>query len=453
MHFKLKTTQKLTYRLELTAQMKLAINLLQMPLAKLKEFATGQAEINPLLEIETDTGQKLESDYPIPEDIPSERKNHNLDNEEKQVYLENIISTPASLQEHLLMQLRLISNSEKDYKIGELIIGHLDNNGYFRHSTEEIAKATQSKLSQVEKILLLIQTFDPIGVGAKNLRECLLLQIKAKPLLNNSQALAYLIIDKYLIYLEKKKYKCIVKKLSAEGKMVSQEEFRKALDTIANLEPKPGRLFDTETAVRLIPDAFLRKNKKKYEVIFNNRELPQLTINNRYKQLLKQKDTPRETKEYLKERLKAAHFLIDAVKKRKETIQRIMEEVIYLQNDFLNHGESNFKPLILEQVAKRIGKHKSTVSRAIANKYIQTPWGILELRYFLSSGIKQENGQFLSSKAIKSKIKDLIENENEPLTDQKITHYFKQKRISVSRRTITKYRAQLKILSSKSRRN
>jgi RNA polymerase sigma-54 factor len=443
MYFELKPTQKLTHRLRLTPQMSLAINLLQMPLVELKEFIKAQIEINPLLNVESDS---LSLDG-----TPLMQENYNFDDEDNQNYQESLITAPATFQEHLLRQLRLLANSEEERKIGELIIGNLDDNGYLRCPVEEVAEAAQTKPPQVEKILSLIQTFDPTGVGARDLRECLLLQLKAKEeekfLPAGRQALAYQIVDKYLSYLGNKRYGYIAGKLK-----VSVEMVREAMKTIINLEPKPGRSFNTERTVRLIPDASLRKNKQGYKVIYNDWELPQLTINNKYRQLLKQRDTPQDAKEYLRERLKAVYSLISAVKRRKETIQTIIEEIIYFQNDFLNNGESNFKPLILEYIAKRIGKHKSTVSRAMANKYIQTPWGILELRYFLSSGIRQENGVLFSSKAIKSKIKDLIENEKEPLTDQKIAHYLKQEGISISRRTIAKYRTQLKIPSSKSRR-
>lgn len=437
MQLELKTTYKLTQKLRLTPQMRLAINLLQMSLVKLKEFIKEQVEVNPLLEIESDFLGSDKSSFL--------QENYNFDDEDNQNYQESLITTSPTLQEYLLRQLRLITDSEEDLKIGELIIGNLDDNGYLRCSVEEIAESAKTEPFQVEKILSLIQTFDPIGVGAMDLRECLLLQIRAK---GEENSLPGKIIDKYLVCLEKKRYGYIAGKLK-----VSAEKVKEAIKAIASLEPKPGRSFSTEKTIRLIPDVILRKNKQGYEVVYNDWGLPQLTINNKYRQLLKQRDTPQDAKEYLRERLKAVYSLISAVKKRKETIQRIIEEIIYFQKDFLNNGESNLKPLTLEYIAKRIGKHKSTVSRAMANKYIQTPWGILELRYFLSSGIRQEDGGFFSSKAVKSKIKDLIENENKekPLTDREIVHYLKQEEISISRRTISKYRNQLKILSSKSR--
>jgi len=453
MQLQLKPAYKLTYKLRLTPQMRLAINLLQMPLVKLKEFIKEQAEVNPLLDIGNGKESGLDFLARDESESPLIQENYNFEDDEKQNYQESLITASPTFQEHLLRQLRLLANSEEERKIGELIIGNLDDNGYLRYPIEEIGESAEIDPSKAEEVLSIIQTFDPVGVGARDLRECLLLQLKAKGeekfLPDGRQALAYQIVDKYLSYLGDKKYSYIAKKLKVSVEMVREE-----MKTITNLEPKPGRSFNTERAVRLIPDAILKKNKQGYEVIFNDWELPQLTINDKYRQMIKQEDTSKEVKEYLRGRLEAVRSLINGIKKRKETIQRIIEEIVSVQKDFLDNEEYNLKPLTLEYIAKRIGKHKSTVSRAVANKYVQLPGGIFELRYFLSSGVKQKNGEFLSSKAIKSKIKDLIENENKkkPLTDQEIFHYLQQEEVCISRRTITKYRTQLKIPSSKSRR-
>ncbi|MBU4374034.1 MAG: RNA polymerase factor sigma-54, partial [Euryarchaeota archaeon] len=405
----------------------------QMPLLKLKEFIERQIEENPLVNAEKDKEPELDFGY-------------NFDDEEKKNYRESLITKPATLQEHLLRQLHLFTGSDDERKIGELIIGNIDDNGYLGCSVEEISESNKTPVSEVEKILFLIQTFDPIGIGARNLRECLLIQLKAK---GRENSLAWQIIDKYLPDLEKKRFDYIAKKTRT-----SVEKIKEAMKEIANLEPKPGRCFNDEKAIHLIPDAVLKKDKDKYEVIFNDWELPRISLNDKYKKMIKQKDTPQDAREFLKERLKAARSLIEAVNKRKETIQKVTEAIVYVQKDFLDKGEAQFKPMTLSQIANMVGKHKSTVSRAISNKYVQTPYGIFELRNFLNSGVKQETGEFLSSKTIKSKIKNLIENEGKenPLTDQKITERLKQQGISISRRTVAKYRDQLKILPSQSRR-
>ena len=420
-------TNKLTYKLRLTPRMRLAINLLQMPLLKLKEYIKQEIEKNPLLDIE----------------------NERLSSKSKEKFDEDLnydfAANPPTLQEHLLRQLHLLANSDDDRKVGELIIGNINENGYLASSTHDIADSVETTPSKVQKMLSLIQTFDPIGVGARDLRECLLLQLKTK---GEENFIAGQIVDKYLPNLEKKRYSYIARKLR-----VSVNKVKDAMKEIAHLEPKPGRSFNAERTVRLMPDAILRKDKEHYEVIFNGWELPRLTLNAKYKQMIKQKGAPEDAKEYLRERLKAARSLINAVNKRKETIQMVIEDIVNAQKDFLDNGVANFKPMTLEQIAKRIGKHKSTISRAVTNKYLQTPYSIVELRYFLNSGVKQKDGAFFSSKAIKSRIKDLVkkrDSEN-PLSDQKIVQHLKQEGISISRRTVTKYRNQLKILSSKSR--
>ncbi|MCG2714032.1 MAG: RNA polymerase factor sigma-54 [Candidatus Omnitrophica bacterium] len=445
MQLELKPANKLIYKLRLTPQMKLAISLLQMPLVKLQEYVKQQIEENPLLETE-----KMET--PLRE-TESDLNSNSDEDEEKQDYRESLITNPVTLQEHLLRQLHLFANTEDERKTGEFIIENVNDDGYLKISIEEIAKVSQAAPSQVQKVLSLIQTFNPIGVGARDLRECLLLQIKIKGeekfLAAGRQALVGQIVDKYLPYLEKKKFEFLANKLK-----VPVERIKEAIKEIANLEPKPGRSFNTERTVRLIPDAILKRNNDKYEVMLNDWELPSLNLNPKYKRMLEQKDITEDTKEYLKERLGAAKFLINAINNRKETIKKVTETIVYIQKDFLDNGMQNLKPMTLSQIAHLVDKHKSTVSRTVNNKYLQTPDGIFELRHFLSSGVKQENGEFYSSKAIKSKIKDLIENENKenPLTDQEVVNLLKQEGISISRRTIAKYRNQLKILSSKSRR-
>ena len=439
MQLELKPANKLTYKLRLTPQIRLAMSLLQMPLVKLQEYVKQQIEENPLLETEN-------MEAPLKENVSDLNDNSHKFDAEKQDYRESLITYTVNLQQHLLRQLHLLADSGDGRKIGQFIIDNIDDDGYLRASIEEIAESAQAAPLQVQKVLSLIQTFDPVGVCARDIRECLLLQIKTK---DQENSLAGQVIDKYLPYLEKKRFEFIAKKLKEPV-----ERIKKAIKEIANLEPKPGRSFNTERAVRLIPDAILKRNNDKYEVMLNDWELPSLKVNPKYKRMLNQKDITEDTKEYLKERLEKGKFLINAINKRKETIQKVTEAIVYIQEDFLDNGMQNLKPMTLSQIAKLVGKHKSTVSRTVSNKYLQTPDGIFELRHFLNSGVKQKNGELYSSKAIKSKIKELIENENKetPLTDQKIVNLLKTHEISISRRAIAKYRHQLKILPSQSRR-
>ena len=269
---------KLTYKLKLTPQARLSISILQLPLAKLRDFIKEEIEKNPLLDIEN-------SSLPL-------RPGYNSDSKEKQDYMETLITTPITLQEHLIRQLRILADSDYERGLGELVIGNIDDDGYFRCTVEEVAKSAKAALSNVKKVLFLIQSFDPAGVGARDLRECLLLQIKAK---GQESSLAGQIIDKYLILLERKGYGYIAKKLS-----VSAEEVKEAIRDIARLEPKPGRSFSAERPIQLIPDVILKENKQGYEIISNDWELPRLILNAKYKKMIRQKDTPKDVKEYLR---------------------------------------------------------------------------------------------------------------------------------------------------------
>lgn len=432
MRLRIRTVNKLTQKLKLTSYMRLSLQLLQLPIVKLGEFINQQAEENPLLNLEYSNC--------------FQRKKYDSDDEEKQNYKNSLTAKPITLHECLLRQLRIQANSEAKYKIGELIISNIDDNGYLQCSVEDIAKSAKASLPKVKQILSLIHTFNPPGVGARNLRECLMLQLKVK---GEEGSLATQLLDKCFVFLTKRKYRDIAKKLK-----VSLEKIKEAVQEISHLEPKPGRSFDTEKTVYLKPDLILKENGKEYEVMFNNWELPRISLNNKYRIMLRQKNIPQDTKEYLRERLKAACSLITAINNHKNTLKEIAKSIISFQKDFLNEGAVGLKPLTLREIAAKVGKHKSTVSRAISNKYIQTPNGIHELRYFLNSRIKQKNGKFISSKAITSRIKEIILNENKekPLSDQRISTYFTQEEIFISRRTVAKYRNRLKMLPSNLRR-
>lgn len=446
-----KLIPKLTYKLRLSPQIKLSLNLLQLPLVKLKEYIIEQIEKNPFLE--SVDSEAAHTDKQI-RDITREETKSEMDwteeDEERKQYQETLIAAALTLQDHLLKQLYLLTDVEEEHKIGEEIIGNIDDDGYLRCSVEKIAESGKMTTSQAKKVLSFIQTFSPMGIGARDLRECLLLQLKAK---QEENSLAGKIVDKYLSFLEKKQYKFIAKKLSVSGGKVSVEEIKEAIETIAKLEPRPGRSFSAEKTLRLIPDAILKRSKDGYEIILNDWELPSLTINAKYKEMLEQDNISGDARIYLRERLNAAKTLIGAINKRRQTIQDVFCDIVNFQKDAFNKESADFKPMTLAQIAKRIGKHKSTVSRAMANKYLQTPQGILELRYFLNSGVKQENGDFFSSRNIKLTMLEWIkfEDKGKPLTDQEIVNRFKRNGIFISRRAIAKYRKQLKILPSKSR--
>ncbi len=430
-----KASQTFSHRLRLSRQMKLSIALLQMPLFKLNEFVKEQVEVNPLLE--TVNLKSNEPGLPAARNGPDGQENPDYENKE------NLVTQPETLQEHLLRQLSLVADSPEERETGKLIIGNLDDNGYLRCSIEEITALSGANPGKAKKTLSLVQTFDPLGVCARDLRECLLIQLRAK---KEGSSLAARIIDKYLPCLEKKRYGYIAKMLGE-----TEEKIKESIEIIATLEPKPGRSFSRDNSPRLVPDVILKKSGDYYQAILNDEQLPQININHKYRLMAAEKNASEEVREYLKERLEAARSLICAIEKRKETLREITRELALAQKGFLDNGEPELCPLTLGDIAKKIGKHKSTICRAIANKYVQTPWGILELSYFFDPGVRQKNGLLFSSKAIKSEIKGLLGNEETPLTDREIVDSLRKKGIHICRRTLAKYRMQLKIPSSRLR--
>lgn len=450
MAIKMKLTQKMAQKMALTPQMRQALHILQLPLLELKTHLKQQMEENPLLEDTIDSTSNEEIDRLIELTSKDQQGFEDYFNpgysqeemREKQDYRESLVTRPPTLQEDLLGQLRLHLLSEMDYKIGESIIGNIDENGYLQASIDEVAETLKATSQDVGKVLSLIQTFDPPGVGARNLKECLLIQLRAK---GKQGSLAYQIVENYLVDLAKNKAESIARHLKAPLRSVKE-----SLKEISALEPKPGRPFGQIENRHILPDIIIEKIKDRYEVIINEQELPRLRISPQYKSLLNQKDTPKDTKRYLKERLSSALWLIKTVGQRQQTIRRVAECIVQLQREFFEEGKGYLKPLTLKEVADMIGRNESTVSRVVNNKYIRTPHGLFKLKYFFSGSFKTTRGETISAEAIKTQISALIDHEDprHPLSDTKIAKHLSAQGINVARRTIAKYREKLKILPS-----
>jgi len=465
----IKLEQKQTHQLILTPQIKLAIHILQLPLMELGMFFKQQIVENPLLEEIEECDE--EKDPERDEAIEFEKRVDNLlrlddgrtdfsgklrNEDQENFYKENIPSKNSSLHEHLTMQLNIFFQSDLQKTIGEAIISNIDKNGYLRISLEEIAQELKANLEDAKKTLFLIQSFSPLGVGAGSLSECLFLQLKRK---GKEHSLAGKIIKTYLADLEKRRFKKIAKKLSAKGgsasgEKVSIDEVKKAFSEISRLEPKPGRSFGEECLRYKIPDILLVNSGDEYKIEFNSDTIPRFRINFCYKRLLKDRDIPSETKEYLKEKLKQALWLLKSISRRQDTMKKVAEYIIEIQKDFLDDGPSFIKPLTLKEVAQSVGVSESTVSRIVANKYIDTPYGIYELRCFFNGEIRQNNGKRLSVESVKARVKELIDNENhqKPLSDEAITKTLHPEGINIARRTVTKYRKLLRIFPSNIRK-
>jgi RNA polymerase sigma-54 factor len=358
-----------------------------------------------------------------------------------------VVSTVnESLEQHLLEQVRLHDFSEQDRYIAQYLIGSLNDDGYLVCSHEEVAAACSVDVEDVSMMADTIRFFDPAGVCTRNLQECLLTQLEAKGL---ADRLETRIISQHMDKLEKKRFDAIAK---AEG--VEIEEVVRAMGSIRTLDPKPGRPFAGETTRYIVPDVYVQKVGNDYVVTMNEDGIPRLRMNPIYTTMIKEAG-PSEAfnKAYLTERVRAASWLIKSIQQRQQTIYRVAESIMKFQRAFLDHGISRLKPLVLKEVADDIGMHESTVSRVTSEKYVHTPRGVFELKFFFTSGIKTSTGD-ISSSSVKERIKTLIaaESNKNPISDQQIVEILKGEKIDIARRTVAKYRETLGIPSSSQRK-
>lgn len=447
-------TLEQTQKLIMTPELRQAIELLQLNTLELKEYIARELEENPILEItgvtedyeniekyannEIDWKEYFESfdDYSYRQEIDKNIEEYNF---------EFYISYEPTLREFLLSQLNLIPLDNKEHKIGVSIIENIDNNGYLTTPVEEIAKMINSSVEEVEIILNIIQNFDPPGVGARDLKECLLIQLRDRRDINKH------VVDIIENHLEDLAYNRILK--IAKALNIEVYEVQEACDFIRRLEPKPGRAFGSSLeSGYIIPDAEIRIIDGELVVILNDATGPRLGINNYYKSLLRAAND-RDTIEFLNQKFNSAMWVIRSIEQRRATIKKVIESIAKFQREFFLEGEKSLKPLTLKDIAKDVGMHESTVSRATNGKYVQTPRGLYELKYFFSSGVESDDGE-ISSISIKKLLKEIIDKENpkKPYSDSKLTELLAQRGIKISRRTVAKYRDELNIPPSNIRK-
>src|SRR5215472_6769678 len=359
---------------------------------------------------------------------------------------DKFLSSPANLTDHLNWQLSVSICTETVRKIAEAIIGNLDENGYLTATLEEIGQSGNYTMDDVEEALALVQEFDPPGVGARDLPECLLMQIK---LLDPQNALARQIITDHLKLLQNNQLKEVARSLNRPVELV-----KRAVDVIKRLDPKPGLRYN-KTEPRLVePDVQFRKEDGEWQVFMNDDDVPQLRLSPTYRRLLARDAADRDVRNYVKERFTAAIQLMKNIEQRKHTILRVGQSILRRQKDFLDCGPDQLKPMMIKEVAEEVGVHPSTVSRAVANKYVHTPQGVLELRSFFSESVNGPQGSEMSLLSLKRRVKQMIEEEDatRPLTDEQITKKLSDEGIHVTRRTVAKYREDLRIPSTHRRR-
>ena len=458
----------------LAPQLRQSLEMLQVPLLELRAMIQEELEQNPTIEETPSTLDPVEiqpltdeKEEPVKEmdfekefealiQLDAEWRDYFFqdiqnapysDNQaEKRQFLLDSLPQKESLQEHLLNQLHLSGLSDADRQIGEMIIGSVDDDGYLTSPIEDLAASTGTDAQHLEDILGVIQEFHPTGVAARDLRECLLIQLDR---IDKSESLAAQVVGEHLDALGAKKFAEIAKALD-----IATEDVQDAAKLISTLNPKPGSSFNAEQPTYVYPEIFVSKVDGKFSVTMNDDHLPHVRISSHYRKLLKEAQTSPEVKTYVQERIRSGAFLIKSIHQRQKTILRIGTEIVNNQEEFLDHGVSHLKPLTMAQIAEVVGVHETTVSRAVSGKYMQTPIGILEMKYFFTPGIRTADGTEVSNKTVKDMINSMVGSEDidRPLSDQEIMERLRGQGIKIARRTIAKYRLMLRIPPSHMRK-
>jgi RNA polymerase sigma-54 factor len=455
----------------MTPKLQQALKLLQMPAIELQQMLKQEIMENPMLEEVEDYLETQEEEQETPKEETKEKSDsddsgeeeidwgeyfqsgfeigYGLGEETQEEFFERVPIAKRSFTDQLISQLRIATEDEKTLEIGDYIIGSLDESGYLTCDLDEVAATFEISLEDAERVLSIIQTFDPPGVGARNLQESLLIQLSTRGL---EDSLAARIIRDHFNDFKQKKYLEMSKKLK-----IPVQEIQNQCKTISTLDPKPGLEIMAGDPQYVIPDLVVEKVDEKYVVYLNDRNIPRLRISQAYQEeLLKDnKDgSGKETKEFIQSRLKSARWLIQTIEQRRRTMVKVMECIVEKQHEFFERGTAHLRPLTLQQVASEINMHESTVSRVTTNKYVQTPRGVFELKFFFSSSLGTQDGSEISAKSAKDKIRRIIEREDphNPLSDQKIADMLKAGGLNIARRTVAKYREQLNILPARMRK-
>ena len=484
MAFELRQSLKLTQQLIMTPQLQQAIKLLQMSRLELVDMVNQEMEENPLLEeITSDEDPEAEKKIEPAETAAEDREEQQTVQRTEELtgegdgredfdwdnYLEdygpvgatydrkegntpswdNLLVAKSTLTDHLMWQLRLSQFCGDEYRIAEQIIGNLDPNGYLVATTEEIAVQEKVTPAFVEEVLKRVQDFDPLGIAARDLRECLLIQAK---MVGIERPLVEWIIRDHLRDLEIKNYAQIARKLKTP-----LDEVLAAVTIIGHMDPRPGSVYNEERIQAIVPDVYVFKSGDDYKIVLNDDGLPRLRISNFYREIMGGMDSGAKKesgKRYIKERVQSATWLIKSIQQRQKTIYRVSESIVRYQKEFFDRGIGFLKPLILRDIADDVEMHESTISRVVTNKYMHTPRGLFELKYFFGSGIHKAGCDNVSSKSVQDDIRKIIgeEDPHKPFSDQEIVKRLGASGITIARRTIAKYREMMGVLPSSRRK-
>lgn len=477
MALEMRQQMKLTQQLVMTPQLQQAIKLLQLSRLELQDLVQQELEENPILDetMEQENLKELEQveiqELEPPPLEESERfkevtagsetiremdwdsyidgynysSGEQYSEDEDRPSFENMLTKKGTLVDHLMWQLNLSKFEENEIKVGIEIIGNIDDDGYFRSTAEDIARSCEVTEEAAESVLKKVQDFDPPGVAARDLRECLLIQVQQ---LGMQGSIVDFILRDHLKDLETRRYKQISRALG-----VGLQDILTAAKVISGLDPKPGHIFVQDDVQYISPDIFVYKVGDDYVVTLNDEGLPMLRINPYYSDA-KVKEMDSGTGEYVSDKMRSAIWLIKSIHQRQRTIFKAAKSIVKFQREFFEKGIEYLRPLVLRDVAEDIGMHESTISRVTTNKYMHTPQGIFEMKYFFNSAISITGGDFIASESVKRKIKEIIEAEDprKPLSDQTLAEMLASVNINIARRTVTKYREMLRIGSSSERK-
>jgi len=450
----------------LAPQLQQSLQILQAPTLELRNIVQQELQTNPVLEEELNAPEaedrsssdeaefqeefeklaKLDEewrDYMAQSVSYSARSQE--DEERRQFFLDSL-ANQETLQQHLLEQLNTADVDARKRKAAELLIGNIDDLGFLSAPIEEVANLSGTPIEDLQEGLDLVQTFHPVGVGARDLKDCLLIQLRR---VGKAQSIEYQIVDQHLDDLGRKRYPDIARRLG-----MTVDQIQKAANFIATLDPKPGQIFSPQPNSYVLPDVLVEKVGDDYVVSLTGDQIPHLRINKTYRDLMTQSRNGGEVRDYIREKIRSGKFLIKSIHQRQQTILNIATEIVKRQRDFLDEGTAFLKPMTMVQIADAVGVHETTVSRAISGKYIATPQGVVEMKFFFTPGYQTDGGVSLSNTSVKETIADLVRNENNrmPLSDKEIVEILSERGIPIARRTVAKYRAELNILPSNLRK-
>jgi len=452
----------------LAPQLIQSLKMLQMPALRLEQTIRQELATNPMLEeieeLEEETNDEEESEFEVAEDEKDKESDDNVDweeflfddddgykiretKEQREEIIEGSAAQTNNLYHHLTEQLHLLKLTEQEQLIGEYIIGNISPDGYLGISVEEMGVELDISNEKINEVLEMIKRFDPSGIGARNLRESLMIQFRDKGM---EGTLAYRIVDEHITDLERKSILQLSKLMGAQ-----EERIQVALEEIRALSPAPAHGRFDQGAMPIVPDLIVERIGDEYVVFHNNSHMPRLRINSSYKQLVKRGNSSSEdTKNYIKQKLEQARWLLNAINQRRSTMIRVMQSIIERQSEFFEKGPAFLKPLIMEDIAQMVDMNVATISRVANSKYVQTPLGVYEIKHFFNSGITLEDGSDMSKRSVKQRIREIIEAElaAKPLSDQEIFRRLNEEGIKLARRTVTKYREELKIPSARLRK-